>query len=48
MPFFPLEGGGDSGEARRVGVVPLRRCVTTPTRAALCASLASPLQGEEN
>ena len=47
--FLPLEGGGNSrGFARRVGVVPLRQQGTTPSRAAQrCASLASPLKGEE-
>ena len=48
-PFLPLEGGGDArGFARRAGAVPLRQQGTTPTRAAQrCASLASPLKGQE-
>ncbi|MEY2884770.1 MAG: hypothetical protein RL490_2494 [Pseudomonadota bacterium] len=43
--LLPLQGGGDSRAARRVGVGPSG---VTPTRAAPSgASLASPLKGEE-
>jgi hypothetical protein len=44
---LPLEGGGDSRVfARRAGV-DVYCSETTPTRAALRASLASPLKGED-
>ena len=47
--FLPLEGGGDScGFARRVGVVPSGVGGPPPPGPRKRASLASPLEGEEN
>ena len=44
--FLPLEGGGDSRAARRVGVVPCAGWGPPPPGPAT-PSLASPLKGEE-